>query len=374
MKKKTMIIGLSLLIIGSVSGFFIWDFLYSFNPSRYEVKTDLTSTNTDPVLYTTDEQIKIISQFANVEVAAFEGKQKQIDYGMYVIPGLKATKTLTSNAKGNYEVTMCTSMTPQGMTLTKDYLLISAYCHTKEHNSVIWVLNRHTHAFIKEIVLEGKPHAGGLAYDDIHENIWVCSKTSKVPQLVSFSLKTLESYDLNKDNKPIKYSQRFDLTGLKDASFVGYKNGYLYAGYFKQSGISVLQGYVIAKGGELQEKIEGPVEANVETAIDQYVFNISNDMQGMSVYNNKLLLSRSNGAYNNSHLLVFDGNKKGNNFEDKDALMTIAFPERMEQIVVDGNELYVLFESASYAYRNEGKTHVDHVLKIDLHKLFALEK
>lgn len=40
-------------------------------------------------------------------------------------------------------------MTPQGLTLTENYLLISAYCHDHQHHSVIYVLDRITGVKIK---------------------------------------------------------------------------------------------------------------------------------------------------------------------------------------------------------------------------------
>lgn len=60
-------------------------------------------------------------------------------------------------------------MTPQGMTLTENYLLISAYCYDHRHHSVIYVLDRQTGIHLKTIPLPDLPHAGGLAYDPIHK-------------------------------------------------------------------------------------------------------------------------------------------------------------------------------------------------------------
>ncbi len=369
MKKRTKILIITTsVLVTALSATYIWYEFFAFNPSKVEIKTKRTSTNTDAALYTNKQMIEVLSAYPKVQKAAFEGKENETDYGMYIIPGLKATKTLSMKTG---KVSMCTSMTPQGLTISEKYLLISAYCHTKEHHSVIWVIDKHTHKFVKEIILEGDPHAGGIAYDNKHQNIWVCSKTGKTPQLVAFSLDELERYDFNKDKKAIQYNQIFSLIGLKDASFVGYKNDNLYAGYFTQSGTSVLQRYRIDEKGELKEKIENSSDAKTEIAQEQGVFDISNDMQGMSEYKDYVILSRSNGPYSDSHLLVFDAKKTKFNYEDKNAILKIKFPERIEQIVVEKDNLYVLFESASYAYRRFGNTHIDRVLKIDLARLFS---
>lgn len=367
-KKSIIIITMISVIVCSVGTFFIWKTYFFLDPKKEESKTSLTTTNTNAALFTTMQQIDEISGFSKVEAAAFEGRRDEIDHGMYVIPGLEATKMLSMKTG---KESMCTSMTPQGLAIAENYLLISAYCHTKEHHSVVWVIDKKTHDFIKEIVLEGDPHAGGMAYDEDHRNIWVCSKKGKTPQLVAFTLSQLEEYELSVEKKAICYSQQFDLIGLKDASFVGYKNDNLYVGYFTQHGTSVLQRYRIDQEGELREKITNQKDAKIEIAQEQGIFDISNDMQGMSEYKGNILLSRSNGPFNDSHLLVFDAKKTEQNFEDKYAIHKYAFPERMEQIVVEGNDLYVLFESAAYAYRHNGNTHVDRVLKIDLSRLLG---
>ena len=65
---------------------------------------------------------------------AFEDRKKEREYGTYIIPGLKATQTLLTS-EGDMPA-MCTTMTPQGLAVTEDYVFVSAYCHAKKHNSV----------------------------------------------------------------------------------------------------------------------------------------------------------------------------------------------------------------------------------------------
>ena len=60
---------------------------------------------------------------------AFEDRKKEREYGTYIIPGLKATQTLLTS-EGDMPA-MCTTMTPQGLAVTEDYVFVSAYCHAK---------------------------------------------------------------------------------------------------------------------------------------------------------------------------------------------------------------------------------------------------
>ncbi len=58
------------------------------------------------------------------------------------------------------------------------------YCHAKKHNSVIYMINKESHRFIKEIILPGQPHVGGLAYDSEHQILWYSSNTQELAQAV----------------------------------------------------------------------------------------------------------------------------------------------------------------------------------------------
>lgn len=55
--------------------------------------------------------------------------EKRKEYGTYIIPGLRYTRTFL-NAEGTKQA-VCTSMTPQGLAVTDEYVLVSAYCHTE---------------------------------------------------------------------------------------------------------------------------------------------------------------------------------------------------------------------------------------------------
>ena len=55
--------------------------------------------------------------------------------------------------------------------------------------------------------------------------------------------------------------------------------------------------------------------------------------------------------------------------ESDNATYKVRFPSRMEQIYVDGDDLYVLFESAAYGYQASSLIHMDRILKLNLNIL-----
>ena len=70
-----------------------------------------------------------------------------------------------------------------------------------------------------------------------------------------------------------------------------------------------------------------------------------------------------------STLQVFKNNSFQKLLEKDTAESSICLPEKLEQIYVDGDDLYVLFESAAYSYRASSLVKMDRILKLDLKTL-----
>ena len=159
-KKEIRRLAVKILVAVLALGLAFWGYAFVYRgktepPAKYPV------TNQDAAVYSLRGQIQMLSQQEELNTFAFEGRKKEKEYGTYIIPGLRYTRTFL-NAEGTKQA-VCTSMTPQGLAVTDEYVLVSAYCHTEKHNSVIYVINKETHRFIKEVVLPGLPHVGGLA-------------------------------------------------------------------------------------------------------------------------------------------------------------------------------------------------------------------
>ena len=68
------------------------------------------------------------------------------------------------------------------------------------------------------------------------------------------------------------------------------------------------------------------------------------------------------------HVTVYEKSDK-RLYVDENSAVSYRFPERIEQIFVDGDDLYVLFESAAYAYSSASVNIVDRVLKLSLPRM-----
>lgn len=336
---------------------------------EYEPKTDSTVTSTEAVLYDTEEQLSILKNFDEM-YEAMSGNAAEENYGMIAIPGLESTRTLTSNNSG--EVSICTSMTPQGMCTTEDYLLVSAYCHTHEHNSVVYVIDKHTGKFIKEIVLKDKNHVGGLAFDTKHHMIWVSTSHDRRAAASAFSLKNLKSYDLEKTKVPIAYTHDYDLYTLEKDSFMTYSEGYLYIGHFSLDESSVVQKFKIGTNGGLKTESGASLGLDKEIAIPEDVKQIPKQVQGFAIYKDKVILTQSYGV-KPSNLLVHNYSDIMYQTGTKYTINKINMPQKLEQIYIDGNDLYVLFESAAYAYSAQPLPKVDRICKLELNEILKVD-
>ena len=147
-KKKTMLghirsIISILLVVGIIGGSY-WYYAFQYR-TEMEPETNRKVTNTDSV-YTMEQYLKTLKRNQTVYKYACDEAEVDNYYGTYVVPGLKSTRTL--KVKGDGEAEVCTSMTPQGLAITEDYILVSAYCKTKAHDSVIYVIDKESRRFV----------------------------------------------------------------------------------------------------------------------------------------------------------------------------------------------------------------------------------
>lgn len=366
-KKRIFWLRICLLLLVLAGSYCAYAFLYR---GRNEPPTKRKVTNQEAAHYTLRGQIQMLSQKEELIAFAFDDRKKEREYGTYIIPGLKSTRTLLTS-EGDVPA-ICTTMTPQGLAVTEQYLFISAYCHAKKHNSVIYMIDKESHRFIKEIILPGQPHVGGLAYDSEHQILWYSSNTEELAQAVSIKMEEIENYDYDESNRPITVNQIASLYGIVRDSFMTFYEGCLYVGCFTEYTESAMARYAVDGNGDLINTMDEGLGMNFEMAVPLTYATISEQAQGMTFYKDKLLLSHSFGILP-SRVVFYERSDK-RLYVDENSAVSYRFPERIEQIVADGDDLYVLFESAAYAYSAASANIVDRVLKLSLPKMEEYQK
>lgn len=333
----------------------------------HEPFTTMKTTSTDP-LYSDEEIVNVLSGYDYLN-EHFDLSEVVKD--SYVIPGLKATATLEDYQDETAGPAICTSMTPQGVALSEKYLLISAYCHTGKHHSVIYVIDRENHELIKTVILFDKSHVGSLTYDDRNQQIWVCchDEQSSYAYVRAFSLQALENYD-EETGVPISFTKNYPIKTQKRASFMTYYDNALYIGYFSQNIESefTVQRFELTDTGDLlvspnvDKKLDSEPDSIAMPAMKEV---INGGMQGYARNDHETAILRSFGSQNNSSLLLFDyaSDDIGTmNMTDANAREIYVLPPMGEEVCMDQDDLYICFESGAYAYRARETDHIDRIL------------
>lgn len=337
---------------------------------KEEPKTSKTGVSTEAVLNKNIlYQIWDMSTENEFYHAAFYEQKKGTDYGLIPIPGMEYADSVTGGVHS--EIETCTSMTPQGITVTNNYIFVSAYCYTHEHNSVIFMIDKDTGNFIKEIVLPEKTHVGGLAYDPEYGTLWLTTKMKQeteyreetVSALACITDEDIISYSFADSGQPIEY-RNICPTQFKSNSCLAYKDGYIYIGYWMKSKMAM------SVAGKFQVRKSG---VSVKDRASE-ILHIPGQVQGLAFNEDQIYFTVSYGM-NKSTLLMYtnDEEEKTRIFPAASPDESIDLPQMLEGICLCDGMLYTLFESSAFAYRYTSPVCMDHIVKIRISGVKSFE-
>ncbi len=241
------------------------------------------------------------------------------------------------------------SMVVQGLTKVGSQLVISAYDHAGEQNSILYLLGSDG-KLQRTVDLGFHAHVGGIAYDGTHNLLWTTGAEGQVYALSwasiqdgSYQGEILYSFDAGLVNHG----------GSKVASFMTIDGLDLYVGSYVDGANGVLNRYDITDAMH-------PVMVS-QVSIPQRIQGITFQWDDMT-QTKEMLLSQSY-QMTDSHLLSFT-------YEDAITEYTepnedIIMPEGMEQIQSSADGLYVLFESGVRPYRATARLANDQVWVIE---------
>lgn len=339
-----------------------YDYHGSHEPWTFEKDTTQTAIYSDQEIREVLEKYSYLSDHYDLD---------QVVEDSIVIPGLKSALSLKDYQDDSAGPDVCTGMTPQGITLNDDYILISAFCHTGNHHSVIFVIDRNTGEYLKTIVLFDKSHVGSVVIDDNHGMIWVCchDDVSDYAYVRGFTLQAMEEYDFSA-GLPIVFTENYPVKTQKRASFMTCYDNCLYIGYFNRdiSSEFTVQRFDMTDDGRLvvYPNVDKQNENEPDTVIMPVMKEVINGgMQGYARNDHSTVILRSYGSNNASRLLVFDQTSDDIgmlDLRDDNAVINAKLPPMAEEASLDGDDLYICFESAAYAYRARRTDHIDRIL------------
>ena len=253
--------------------------------------------------------------------------------------------------QANISIPIKDNMIPQGITIYNNLYLITAYDSLGNVNSVCYVVTKYG-KLLKTIDLKTKAHVGSIVYDEFNKLIWLPDING------SLNAYKVDDFLLNDEVSPIYVfddigEDLFNYLNNKenDIAYLDVNNNNLYIGSFS-----------INKEGLVKEyKIN---DNNLE-----YIskFKVPEKVQSIAFINddkiNYMLLGRSYGRNNDSYLEIY---KKEDNKIIK--VKTLTLPPMLEQISIDDNKLYAIFESNAVKYQ-ESKSKVKDICIFDLNKI-----
>lgn len=273
------------------------------------------------------------------------------------IPGLAATDIM-----GN----VSTQMVPQGICIAGDYMLVTAY-DNNGGNSVVYVLSNEeptNRQFLTTIVLPDANHVGGITYDG--KRVWIAKSTTRKCSVIDYDIikKAAESGE----NSYFLKSYTQNVTCGAVASFIAYHDGRIWVGTYSNlnSGMGTLRSFDIIEGEKLalveQEEITIPGYANGVSFME-------NDGETY------MAVSTSKGRYFHSEIYFY---KVAKDIDGERNLYynygSGKFPPMAEELVCDGENTYLLFESSATCYSTEKYNRcsypVDRICALSTAKLF----
>lgn len=271
------------------------------------------------------------------------------DKSTIAIPGLETTVFSDGTTADN--------MIPQGVCVANDYILITAYDYAKEHNSVIYVIDKKTGELKSVIEMPDKNHSGGIAFDGTL--VWVAKSTSK--KVKGIALIQIYTAAMLGGNYVLKnYDAVIDTDCT--ASFITAYDDSLWVGTFTEKGNSTLTQYKISYS---------LTSVSAEKGI---VYTVPSKAQGAAFFTENettyLAVTASYGRTLSSKLYLFTVAEDGIKMVRK-----LSAPPMLEEIDYSDGVLYSVFESAATEYStksNKCLQPVDVITVLDSQKLASV--
>lgn len=265
--------------------------------------------------------------------------------------------------RANINIPIFDEMIVQGITLMDDYILITAYDNKNIELSKCYVLNKRGE-IVNTVSLESNSHVGGITYDKNNKFIWIPGNEGVLNAYKSVDFLTIQNvlpvYQFNDVSENLKNYQD---SSKKEIAYLCIYNNYLYIGSFSYKGKGLVKQYEIR--GE-----NGEIDLNIVNE-----FFVPSQVQGISFFqydnDDYLILSKSFGRNNTSYLQVYEYVNDIKDYTLSD-IKSVSFklPPMLEQITVDGNNLYALYESSALKYK-DCLDKIEDICILDLKKIIS---
>lgn len=267
------------------------------------------------------------------------------------IPGMPSTRE--KDYVDNY--INSSSLCMQGLCFTPDYILMTAYSEEKNVPGALMVFNRQSGEYLVTLGMNKESHLGGIAFDG--ENLWVCHSNSTTLERISYQYIQLIANDA--PGYCIDASAISDEYRLKNTpSCITYYGGRIWVASYNKMFHSKMYSY--------------SYDPETDSIAMLGSYNIPSKVQGVAFDSNgSVYLSTSLGRNKSSYLKVYNSLLSLNSYPGN-PYVKVEMPPCSEEIAIADNNLYILFESASFKYfegtdgKGKSTAPIDKLLAVDM--------
>lgn len=243
------------------------------------------------------------------------------------IPGMPSTREEDMRKQRIVDENQC----PQGICLTEEFILVTAYSADWDVVGSLYMFDRKTGEYIATLGMKRNSHLGGLTYDG--RNVWICHSDNTTLERISYRM--LQTIAKKKPQNFIDCSTSIEAFKVQNRpSCITYHDGKLWVATEND----LLKSKVVAYcfDGTRLNKLES--------------YTIPARVQGIDFgKDGKVYLSTSLGRTKSSYLRVYDSLEAMDEKPNK-PMKKVEMPPCSEELEIQGDSVYVLFESAGQKY------------------------
>ena len=222
---------------------------------------------------------------------------------------------------------------PQGLCITEDFVLISAYSGIRNKLGTVKIFDKRSGEYLISLGMDAKSHLGGLTYDG--KNIWICNSSKMAVERIEYSLvlQLVKEYR----GKKIDVRNMVDVYRVNNIpSGITYYDGYLWITTHSVISNSVMIKY---QYDDLENRL-----------FSESIYGIPPKVQGITFNENgEVYLSISYGRKNTSYIKKYNSvDTMSHNVNS--CTESIKLPPCAEGIVYREQKLFLIFESAGKKY------------------------
>ena len=277
-----------------------------------------------------ESSVQMYSYNTGSSISGTDRELKNCEYSFLQqieIPGMPSTREEDWISNRISDTNQC----PQGICMTDDYVMVTAYSVGKKEVGSLHVFDRETGEYLVTLGMKKESHLGGITFDG--NSLWVCHSDNQTLERIPYGfVKRLADQKLQ---SCVDCSD--SITAYKVAnrpSCITYYDGRLYVATETRFFNSKMIAYQF-DSEKLQQKEE---------------YRIPNKVQGVAFdEDGTVFMSTSHGRTKSSYLKVYDSLRAMDEKPTK-PYVKVEMPPCSEEIEIADGNIYVLFESAGGKY------------------------